>query len=480
MSLIRITALIALATGIGTVSGCGAQSIDQGSPPPPSPGAPPPAPPPPPPLPPPPPPSQVTATVSVDANVRYQKMKGWEATSQAGQDDPAFANFQAELMDLAANDLGINRIRLEVRSGAENPIDWYGQFLAGTITQAQFNPHRYEYQNDNFLPLQINPAGFHFTELDRSIEATVLPMRQRLAARGEALYVSLNYVSFANSTAHSEPAEYAEFIFAAFQHIQTKYGFVPDAVEVILEPDNNSGTWNPAAIGRAVASAGARLAMEGFHPAFIAPSVTNMANTVPYVDQIAATPLALNYLTDIAYHRYSGVSDANLSAIRARAAQLNVGTAMLEHIGSDIEDLYKDLTIANVSAWQQYTLAYPTSDNGAQYIVITNGRPALGFRSLPLRQYFRYVRIGADRIGATSDTPRVRPVAFLNPGAKAVVVLHTSQGEVMAVNGLPAGTYAVSAHPASAASVGTAVVGSDGQLRFTVQGAGVVTVYRLP
>ncbi len=38
---------------------------------------------------------------------------------------------------------------------------------------------------------------------------------------------------------------------------------------------------------------------------------------------------------------------------------------MLEHIGSGTDDLYKDLTVGNVSRWQQFTLAFPsTADNG--------------------------------------------------------------------------------------------------------------------
>ena len=69
---------------------------------------------------------------------------------------------------------------------------------------------------------------------------------------------------------------------------------------------------------------------------------------------------------------------------------------MLEHIDSDVEDLYKDLTIARVSAWQQYTIAYPTADNGAHYYSIINSAPVIGSRTPALRQYFRYVRMGCN------------------------------------------------------------------------------------
>ncbi|MBK9550565.1 MAG: hypothetical protein IPO52_16075 [Gemmatimonadetes bacterium] len=267
-------------------------------------------------------------------------------------------------------------------------------------------------------------------------------MRTRLAARGEALYVNLNYVSFGNSTAQQSAAEYAELILATFQHMQSQYGFVPNAVEVILEPDNNTirtGT----GIGGLIATTGARLAAAGFHPDFIAPSVMNMGNTLAYLNQIVAVPGALTYLTDVAYHRYAGVSDANLVGIKTRAAQLGLRTAMLEHIGSGVEDLYADLTLGNVSAWQQYTLAYPTNDNGAQYYYISGGRPVMGNLTHALRQYFRYVRSGAYRVSATSLSGSVRPVAFTNPGAGMAVVLHVDAPGTYTVGGMRVGTYGV-------------------------------------
>ena len=40
---------------------------------------------------------------------------------------------------------------------------------------------------------------------------------------------------------------------------------------------------------------------------------------------------------------------------------------MLEHIESDYHDLHEDLRLGQNSSWQQFTLAYCVSDNGAQY-----------------------------------------------------------------------------------------------------------------
>ncbi|MBK6496134.1 MAG: hypothetical protein IPG05_13715 [Gemmatimonadetes bacterium] len=421
---------------------------------------------------------QSTAVVTVDTATRFQRMSGWEANAQSGEAEPGFVGWQAELMDLAANDLGINRIRVELRSGAEHTVDYYGQFRAGMISESVWSPYKYVWVNDNDDPATINPNGFKWTALDEHLDATVVPLRARLAARGETLYLNLNYVSFGTSTAQQDPAEYAELMLAAFQHMQSRYGFVPDAIEVILEPENTS--WRAPRIGQAIAAAGARLAAAGFHPDFIAPSVMKVANAVPYLDEIVKVPGALTYLKEIAYHRYGGVSDANLLAIHERAVRYGLRTSMLEHIGSDVEDLYKDLTLAQVSAWQQYTLAYPTRDNGAQYYYIKNGRPVAGQRTEALRQYFRHVRAGAYRVGAASDTPRVRPVAFTNPDGRVVVVLHLEGREVLTLKGLPAGYYYAVAAPATAGLVYATEIAAGADFVFAMGLPSVVTVYQVP
>ena len=433
-----------------------------------------PSPPPPPGTPPP--PSQVTATITVDTLTRFQVMSGWEAVTQAGQDEAGFAGWQQQLMDLAANDLGLNRLRLEVRSGVENPVDSDAAYRAGTISTSEWRSSRYLVVNDNADPNVINAAGFHFSAIDRAVTNVVLPLRQRVEANGERLYINLNYVSFNPSTtlAHLDPAEYAEFLLATFQHLQSTFGFVPDAVEVILEPDANT-PWVGTLIGQAIVAAGNRLALAGFRPEFVAPSTTNMANVVPYLDQMVAVPGVMTYLKEVSYHRYGGVSDANLAAIRARASALGLRTAMLEHIGSGVEDLFKDLTIANVSGWQQYTLAYPTSDDGAQYFTITGGLPVMGSRTRALRQYFHFVRRGAFRVAATSTNAAVRPVGFTNPDGGPVVVLHTERAETLAIRGLRAGRYSISNALPSAAGPTETTVGADGELRFSGV-EGVITV----
>jgi hypothetical protein len=426
-------------------------------------------------------PTAPLAVVTVDSTTRFQTMSGWEAVTQIGQEEPGFAAFQkSALFDDAVANLGIDRVRLEVRAGAENSVDYYARRRAGE--NFDWRAVRYATVNDNADPNVINPAGFQFTEMDEAVEQVVLPMRQRLAARGERLYVNLCYVAFVQSSAgyvHENPDEYAELMVAVFQHLRDRYQLVPDAVEMILEPDNSS-MWRGPLIGRAMVATAARLDRAGFRPEFVAPSNTSMGASISYFDEMIAVPGVAGLVDELAYHRYRDVSDDNLRAIAQRGRQYGIRTAMLEHIESDVEDLYKDLTLANASSWEQFVLAYPVADNGAQYYTWQNNAPVLSARAKYLRQYFRYVRQGAVRVAAASSSSAVRPVAFRNANGRFAVVMHVARGGEITVRGVPAGTYGASStsDEQAAQELGTFTATPGGELRFSAPFAGVVTLYR--
>ena len=65
-------------------------------------------------------------------------------------------------------------------------------------------------------------------------------------------------------------------------------------------------------------------------------------------------------------------------------------------------------------------------------------------RSKYSRQYFKYVRSGALRIGASSDDAAFEPLGFINRDGQHVVVVKTTRGDDLTVNGLAAGTYGIS------------------------------------
>jgi hypothetical protein len=386
-------------------------------------------------------------TIQLNPAIKYQTITGWEATAQAGEDtDPrAFLKYKDQLFDMAVNDLGINRLRLELRSGVETSREMWQKYQESQGEDKR--KLRYKIINDNDDPFQINWDGFQFEQFDTKVEKVILPMKKLLEASGEKLYLNLNYVNFSTSNPLHKvfPEEYAELIQAAFLHLHNKYKWVPDAVEVILEPDNSG--FSGLQMGKALVATATRLEAEGFHPAFIAPSTTSMANTIPWFNEMMKVPEVLHYLKEISYHRYRGVSEANLQTIANLAVQHKLNTAMLEHIGSTYQDLHQDLKVGRNSAWQQYTLAYPApSDNGGHYYRIRkedkdHPEIIMGSRTKFLRQYFKFIRRGAVRIRAFTRDAEFDPLAFINKDGNYVVVVKAERGGSIAIQGLPSGKY---------------------------------------
>ena len=402
------------------------------------------------------------ALIVVDARETHQIMRGWEVTARAWETnkrldrfDPSWEAHRDELVERLVTELGINRIRIEIKSGVENPVDYWALFRAGKIGYREYVRHYYEKINDNDDPQVASPAGFQFSALDYQVEKMVLPLARRLADRGERLYVNLCYVDFGGARnsglSHARnPEEYAELVSTAFEHLAARYGFTPDAVEIVLEPENTDD-WRGRQIGLAMVAAARRLQRAGYAPDFIAPSTTAASAAPRYFDEMMKVPGASSVISELAYHRYRDLLPDNaLPAIERRARQFGLRTAMLEHIGGDVSELHADLTIADASAWQQYGIAAELlpqeKDRGAYYYVrdASEGDGSgirMAERTRGLAQYFRFIRAGAVRIGATTSRAHVLPVAFRNPDGTTVVVAQVKDAANLQVRGLPAGAY---------------------------------------
>jgi len=435
------------------------------------------------------------AVIVLDANKTYQTIIGWEAVAHAGHWSPNRDLFKATLLETAVNDLGLNRLRLEIRSGTEHSRDLYAEFLAGSITPDQYRSLWYSTVNDNRNSKSIDWAGFRFTELDNKVEEVVNPVRALMKAKGEELFVNVCYVAFIKQNGpgtkydHGNPDEYAEFVLATYQHLQQKYGWVPDAWEVVLEPDNTY-LWGGALLGDAIVTAGKRLKAAGFTPRFIAPSAANLQNGLWMFDEMMSVRGVREYLSEISYHRYGGASDENVAALAERGRKYKIPTAMLEQIGSGYEELHKDLKLGQVSAWEQYVLApvragRPGPDTGGAYFTIDDTDPAhprvvMMSRTRFLRQYFKFIRRGARRIDATSGTPAFDPVAFVNTNGGAVVVVKAESAGSLRVEGLPPATYGIKYTTAAEydRDLPDVVLSPGGALPASIPAKGVVTIFR--
>ena len=430
-----------------------------------------------------------TAVVTVRPSERMQVMQGWEGllggTPECNQ--TAWNGVREQVLDLVTQDLGLNRVKLPLRSGYEDSTDHFAKYMRGEISFDEWKYTWFRPVNDDADPRHANPAGFQWSFLDHLVETQLLPMKQRLQARGDDLWVNVVYVGGRNPIHAGAPAEYAELVEQAFLHLRDKYGIVPQSLEVINEP-NMHDTWTPVQVAQALLAVRARLASIGIAPQFIGPSTSTMQAAETFLDGMLTVPGAREALTDLSYHRYGGNLEV-LMRLEARAKSLGYRTTMNERIGADEDTLYQDLTVGRVSAWQQFAVVFcpppDRGDGGGIYVRFTtedtlHPTARLTPMARSLRQYFRYVRLGAVRIGAEVSDSRVRTVAFTNPDGGTVVVVHAARARDIEVNGLPAGRYGVSyttATPEDVPATDTTIA-AGGVVRAHIPAQGVLTVYR--
>lgn len=389
----------------------------------------------------------VAPTVLLTPGTVYQTMRGWEVTSQAGDQEVNADLYLDEVIELGAQ-YGVDAIRLEIKD------EW-----------------------------ETSDGVYDWSFWDLRIPAVVLPLKAALARHGRALHLNLCYVAFGtHSGLHTTAANYADFMLAGVQYLDATYGLVPDTIEVILEPDNTSGAGvhmnTGAEIGAATKALGDLLATNGYTPGFIVPSALSMSAASTLYDSTIAVSGASAYITMLSYHRYSGVSDSNLGAILSRITADGIESGMLEWLTANAETLWADLTKANVSMWQQYVLAFPTSDNGDQLFPIISNVPTIGSRTPGLAQYFKHVRRGATRIAATSRDANVRPVAFINTDGRYAVVLHADASGTYTVGPVPAGSYYVTRSSTTAARtpLGIVTVGGSGRATLALNSGDIATL----
>ena len=162
----------------------------------------------------------------------------------------------------------------------------------------------------------------------------------------------------------------------------------------------------------------------------------------------------MSYLTEISYHRYGSFSTSSLQGIASRAKQYNLGASMLEwwNGSNTFQTLHQDIKVGRNSAWQAKILASPSTspqlssniDVAAVDVTDPNNPIAAMTHGMKyLRQYFKFVRSGAQRIEAASSDGSFDPLAFINEDGNYVVVVKAAAGGAFSVQGLPAGAYGI-------------------------------------
>ena len=395
--------------------------------------------------------------LSVDSTRRFQTWVGWEVVHNLYHRDenplgeldrhPVPQPILDEMLDDAVGELGITAL----------------DFTNAILTLVRQRPGL-EPTNDNDDPFSLDSDAIRWHWFDPYVRSILLPMKERVEARGERFVLTLSAVAW-GAWHWREPAsdpgqEYAEIIMACLDRLERKFGVVPDFVDPYNEPDHHSqSTESKDQILRGIRALTDRMRAAG-HPALLRfPDVERLSAVVPFLDHMAENdPELLSRLGFVAFHGYGGFDAAELREARARARRLGIPTAQSEwwFTRNHAPDIHRTLTEADVSIYQPYVLSGPSNDPNDKglYGIRYSGDtfPLYDFEGFfrkldwyEIYQYSSFIRPGDVRIEISSPDPEVLPVAFEKPdGRQTVVVAHEgSRARRIAISGLAPGPYDV-------------------------------------
>ena len=336
-------------------------------------------------------------------------------------------------------------------------------------------------------PITVNNlSGFHFERLDYNINQFLIPLKAKVETSGRTFHIEGNYTAGLPSSLHATDARYyARFALAVYQHMRDTFGFVPERWQIINEPDNLGGPFNPGGMsngtymGQVIKATGDLLAANGFHPMFVTPGVMCMGNAVSYLNDTIAVPGALPYIFAVSFHRYC--DNSMLAKVASAAAAHGLKTEMTEHANGTADELLTDLIVGNVVLWEQFggdglnfdPYCSRNCNSGNSYVYKDlNGA---GFR-----QVFHFVKQGAVRIDANGGGSGLyNSTAFINPDGRYVFVTQASGSQSFTVTGLPAGTYGIEYTTSGQFNhdVADVTISSGQSVAASIPAAGVITVY---
>ncbi len=406
------------------------------------------------------------ANVTIDGGTTYQTMEAWGAPSDYLHWFPA--ELRPYVIDDFVNLMGCTRIRCEAGGGS-----------------AAKNRGAWEYPNDDWDPEHINWSEINRARIRDDAVSMFLPFKEKVEANGEhfSLYVSPSFFDNGSSGEllpylRYSAGEYSEFLLSQLLYLRDSLRIEADYVTVL----NEAGNGNPvtaAIIADVVRALGPRMAAAGLATRMEAPECANADKSWRYINDAGG----LRYQDDIwqyigllTYHLY-GVNDPARQNIRDYAWTRSLRTGQTEAMGVTINTLYDDLTLGGSSVWEIYELPNVFA------VSMQDAQSWLGSRKdnyWMLRQVIHYVRPGAQRIGATSSSTSLRPLAFRNNGTVTLVLINNTGGGTQTANitNLPNGDYGVSRadvggsyHEQSIEHV------TNGSLSISVGSNSVVTVY---
>ncbi len=403
-------------------------------------------------------------TIAIDTTVEYQTIVGWghgggilgHVGGAWSMLDSTIANpVNYQVLDYLADDLGLTGSRTwEVGpridgTGMDNgdcdSIDWT------------------KFQSQSF-PVGLANYLVHF--------------KNHIVAKGYQpnFYSSPGYPTHATDQKPwimFHPGERAQQIWASALYMRDSLGIDINYDVIYNEP---SGNVTSNILAEDVKALGPRLISHGLN------TRSQYAEAIaPQTDWNFITPVQNDSelwanVGRLSYHNY-GTADPYRSLIYNFGLSKGITTAQTEMANPTFDELYSDLTLANVSYWEvgyaaPYTLLPDTG--------LTSFVPSPTY--FRLRQVLHYVKPGAVRVGTTSNDSLLHILSFKrNGGVTTVIENISSTAQNVFMSGIPAGIYGLcKSAPGTAAfqELGLLTVPVGDTITIPIaQGSTVTTLY---
>jgi uncharacterized protein (TIGR03437 family) len=440
-----------------------------------------------------------TVTITVTPATQYETHKYWMVIPGTGPGpnglgmigaQPNWASLKQPFISQLVNQLGINTLQFtDQPSDIENNVDAFGLCALGPGT----DPVCLAGENGLFIGVNDDTDPNHFNCVDQTLVScpTTFPltkndwviehywlgadgMKAQLQSAGRTPYFILQYIHRTNNSAFlwNSAAELAEEIAAVFIHDYHKYQFVPDIVDLNVEPDghcDSSGNAPPASVcsntdgahwtynllGNFAKILKSRLIALGFTPEIWCCSTSFSTHATAWYQGVKAVA-GTGVITGLSTHWYDA-SVSGLSAARAAAAADGLPTVMTEFDAAGIHDEFAieanlhptgSIRYSDIGAGNSFSTNWLTLLNASPYSAQYVDGTELGGARGPawyFPQFWGYVPDGSIQEAATtSSSPAYTALSFVRPdGTHVVTVIATASNlnPSVRVNGLPAGTY---------------------------------------
>jgi O-glycosyl hydrolase len=401
------------------------------------------------------PPAAPAATVTLDPSERHQRIEGfgagvpnWAApTGHLGCSPPTDTvpqQVKSQILDLLYSDLGLTTVQSSFSPSATVNLSALALLLPTFSAAAQ----RVQAQGDRVVYNFDGPVTSEF----RDSTGRLLPGGATLYATGAT---------------------------NGLVQLKTQYGLSIDRWDIQEEPDG-AGNLLPSELQQLVAATGPQFKAAGLSTRITIPRTVTVANVTAWSAPALNDPSSSQYVSQLAFHEYD--YDASLGqtpdipdrqAVASSARQLGLTVAMRE-TSTDVKqnrltfwngtydqamawanDILTDMTEADAVAWDLIHIFW-IRDNARgfgvdSYIVLDYSNCVFTNFEIPplywtLRQVTKFVRQGAVRIGARSDSADVRAAAFVDARHQQTVIVainNATQARAVRFTGVPNGPASV-------------------------------------